>query len=373
MKLKKIIAELDNAVPQAFSDKNDNTGLQIGCLDAEIKKVLIALELTSDVLAYAIENSVNLIITHHPLFFNKLYKITAEDLRGRLVIDAIKNNIAVYAIHTNADAIIGGINDYLANILDLNIGKPLEYLDSVEYVKFVTFIPEEKASAIREELLNSGIGKIGNYSHCSFNIEGQGTFLPLEDTKPYIGKIGELTTTKEVRFETILFKKDVAKTINLLKTIHPYEEVAYDIYPLNNQEGKPGIGRYCKTKGSVEFGSILDTIGEKLDISFVRYNGDLKKKINKIALCTGSGGNFLFKLSNVDLIITADIKYHEAMDAISKEIAFIDIGHDQEKIFIPFLAEKITDMRPQLDLKVMSYNNTINPFKVRLYKGDTCE
>jgi dinuclear metal center YbgI/SA1388 family protein len=366
MNLKNIVNKLDTLIPNAFADAKDNTGLQVGDLKNDVKKILIALETTSEVLDHAIKNKIDLIITHHPVIFMKVGNVTSRNTTGKFLLKAIENKIAIYSIHTNADAIKGGINDYLADLLDMKPGKPLEYTDKTSLVKLVTFIPAEKHEEVREKLLDSGIGKIGEYSHCSFNIEGEGTYLPTEGTTPYKGKAGTLEKAKEVRFETILFNKDVNNAISLLKSVHPYEEVAYDLYPLKNNDGKPGIGRLCKPNKKVTLKEILKNLPEQLDIDFVRFNGDENKSIQKVAICTGSGGSFLYKLSNIDLMITGDISFHHAMDALEKNIAFIDIGHDQEKIFIPFMKNKLESILS--DTEVIGYTKTINPFRIKNYK-----
>lgn len=364
MKLREVIIKLEELFPSAFAYEKDNCGLQIGNVDSEIKRILLALECTHEVLEYAIDNKINLIITHHPLIYFKLSSITSGSTKGKIILDAINNNISVFSIHTNADSIRDGLNDYLANLLNLTPLKPIEYMENVEFVKLVTFIPKTHIENVRARLLDSGIGKTGNYSHCSFNIEGLGTFLPHEGSKPFIGEEGKLSSVEEIRFETILFRKDIGRTINILKSVHPYEEVAYDLYPVLNDDGKPGIGRYCKLEKSLTLAEFIDLIPKRLNINSIRYNGDLGKSILKVALCTGSGGNLIYKLSGVDLLVTGDLNYHEAMEALEKDIAFIDIGHYQEKVFIPYMAEKLKTK----EFELIEYDNTTDPFKIKIFK-----
>lgn len=366
MILKELILSLNKLFPTEYSFQNDNSGLQVGKLDADIKNILIALEVTEAVLKHAIENKIDLIITHHPLIFTKLNSISSKNSTGKLILNAIENHIAIYSMHTNVDSIQNGLNDELANLLDLQVIKPIEYLENVKLYKLVCFVPKSHIEELRTALFEIGIGKIGKYSHSSFNVEGKGTFLPDETCKPYIGKAGELGNTDETRFETILFEKDIANAINLIKAKHPYEEAAYDIYPLYNYEGRPGLGRYCKTKKTCTLDDFLKLIPQKFDIDFARYGGEKNKKINKLAICTGSGGSYINRLNNIDLFISGDISYHNAMTALEKDIAFIDIGHEQEKIFIPLIEKELSTLKG--NLKLHQYKNTINPFKHITYK-----
>ena len=366
MKLKEIILLLESVCPRQFSVSNDNCGLQTGSLDKKINKILLVLEITAEVLEYAVENSIDLLITHHPLLFKKISSITSETSLGNKLLTAIKNNIATYSMHTNADAIQNGLNDYLAKLLDLTPQKPFEILESSSLAKLVFFTPLDAAEKVRLTLLDSGIGTIGKYSHCSFNVEGMGTFFPHEGSTPHLGEVGKLEKTKEVRLETILYKKDIPRTISLLKSIHPYEEVAYDIYPLLNEDGKTGIGRFCTVKEPKMLSDFLSFLPTKLDVDFVRYNGYLNKPIKHVGICTGSGGSYVSKLNNVDLLITGDINYHQAMEAIENDISFIDIGHEQEKIFIPFVNDILAQAK--ISPEIVQYKNTINPFICKSYK-----
>ena len=286
MKAIEIIQLLELWAPKYLIDEWDNTGFQIGDPNREVKKVLLSLDLTEKVFNKALEEKVDMVITHHPLIFKPLKSITRLDPKEKLIFDIIQKNIVVYNAHTNLDLATGGVNDTLADILEINNPRPLKIAYEEPLYKLVVFVPNSHRDQIRKVLGDEGAGWIGNYSPCTYNLEGVGTFMPLKGTNPYIGKINELEEVEETRIETIVEKKDLERVLTKVIQAHPYEEVAYDVYPLANEGKTFGYGRI----GEIEETSLvnyLDKIKKRLDLKHLIVYGDMEKDIDKVALCGG--------------------------------------------------------------------------------------
>ena len=274
-----------------------------------------------------IQENANLIISHHPIIFKGLKKITGNNYIERTIIKAIKNDIAIYAIHTNLDNVLNGVNKMLCeklNLINCKILRP----EKDQLRKIVTFVPEKDAESVRTSLFKAGTGHIGNYENCSFNIQGQGTFKAGENTNPYIGLKGKIHLENEIRIETIYPKYLEGKILNALFTAHPYEEVAYDIYPLENKFNKVGAGMIGELKESQNESLFLDSIKQNLNCKILRHTDKLNKPIKKVALC-GGAGSFLLKdaiKQKADIFISSDFKYHDFFDAENK-IIIVDAGH----------------------------------------------
>lgn len=359
---------IENLAPLKYAYKWDNVGLQLGSKEDNIGKIMTTLEITDTVLNEAIENQVNMIVTHHPMIFSPLKNIIKEDIKGRIIYKAIQNNITIYATHTNMDIAPGGLNDYIAKQLGI---KEIEVLDITEraiYYKLVVFVPVDYAEKLAEAISIAGAGHIGNYSNCTFRIEGTGTFKPLEGTNPFIGSHGQLEKVKEIRLETIVPEEKMKKVMEALIESHPYEEVAYDIYPLANEGPVKGIGRVGNLDKPTTLKNLVRKIKEQMDIENVRIAGNLNANIESIAVINGSGADFIGKALDrgYNCVITGDVRYHDAQDAISQGINVIDIGHyDSEKLFPEFMAKYLKEETKKKGLKVKIVPSTvnINPFQ----------
>jgi dinuclear metal center YbgI/SA1388 family protein len=327
MRIKDIISVIEELAPVSFQESYDNTGMQIGSIENGTNSILLTLDVTEDTINEAIENKNDLIISHHPLIFSGIKKLAGRNSTERIVIKAIKNDISIYSCHTNIDSTWDGVNIKLAQKFGLQNIKILK-TTSGSLKKLVTFVPTEHAEKLRKALFEAGAGNIGNYDACSYNTEGQGTYRANENANPFIGKINELHTENEIRIETIFPSYLKSKIISALHTNHPYEEVAYDIYSLDNSYSKQGIGAIGILNEAVDENIFLESIKETLNCKQIRHSALTGKKIKKIAVCGGSG-SFLISdalSSGADAFITADLKYHQFQEPDNKML-LIDAGH----------------------------------------------
>ncbi len=357
MKIKDIISCLENFAPLSFQESYDNSGLIIGNTNSEVTSALISIDVTEALIDEAIEKNINLIISHHPIIFNGLKKITGDNYTERLVIKAIKNDIAIYAFHTNLDYVKDGVNSKICNKLGLKNCKILKPLKN-ELKKIVTFVPIQHAEKVRVALFNAGAGHIGNYDQCSYNVEGKGTFNALDNTKPFVGKKGELHYEDEIRIETIFPKHLENKIISSLIDVHPYEEVAYDIYQLDNKYDKAGIGMIGDLENEIDEKDFLKNIKNIFKTNIVRYTKLLNKKIKKVAVCGGSG-SFLLNdaiYKKADIFISGDFKYHQFFDANNK-ILIADIGHfESEQFTVEIIYEILKKNLPKFAAQITKIN-----------------
>lgn len=337
---KTVIRKLEEIAPKKLAEEWDNVGLQIGSLSKDIKKVLLVLDINMDVVEEVIENEVDMIISHHPMFFDPIKTIDMDTYKGKMIDKIIKNDIVVYSAHTNLDASNKGVNDALSEVLDMKNPRILvkEYKETM--YKLSVFVPETHESKIREVLGDTGAGYIGNYSHCSFTSKGTGRFKPIEGANPYIGNIEKLEIVNEVKVEVILPGNILNDVVEKMISAHPYEEVAYDIFKLENEYEEYGVGR-VGTINKTTLGDFAKKVKEKLNSTDIRIYGNIDYEIEKIAVVGGSGSDFIedAKKSNVDLYITGDIKHHDAQQARELGLNLIDAGHfHTEKIVMKKLA-----------------------------------
>ncbi|MCF6461059.1 Nif3-like dinuclear metal center hexameric protein [Clostridium sp. Cult3] len=360
MKAVEIIQLLDLWAPKHLVEEWDNTGFQIGDSNREVEKILLSLDLTEEVFEKALEEKVDMIITHHPLIFKPLRSITRLDPKGKLIYNIIQNDIVVYNAHTNLDLTTGGINDTLADILEINNPRPLKIAYEEPLYKLVVFVPNSHRDQIRKVLGDEGAGWIGNYSHCTYNLEGIGTFMPREGTNPYIGETYELEEVQETRVETIVQKKDLGRVLGKVIEAHPYEEVAYDIYPLMNEGKTFGYGRIGETE-EISLVDYLDKIKKRLDLKHLIVYGDMEKDIKRVALCGGSGSSFIYDayLHEADIYITGDIKYHDAQYAHDLGLTLIDAGHyHTEKVILPVIKQYLySNIKDSIQIKIFSQSS----------------
>lgn len=328
-----IIQLFEQFSPKAYAVEGDKIGLQVGALNQKVQKVLIALDVTEMVVEEAIEKDVQLIIAHHPPIFRPLKKIATDTPEGRILSKLIKHDIAVYAAHTNLDVASGGVNDLLANALELKDTQVLVPTYEERLKKLVVFVPEENAEALRKAIGNAGGGAIGNYSHCSFSSSGQGRFLPGDDTNPHIGETGKLETVNEVRVETIFPQSIEKKIVNAMIKSHPYEEVAYDLYALENKGEQLGLGR-IGVIDEMTLEEFAQHVKQAFNVKAVRVVGDLSAKVKKVAVLGGDGNKYFpqAKFRGADVYVTGDIYYHTAHDAQMAGLNIVDPGHNVEKV-----------------------------------------
>ena len=347
MRISEVVACLEAYAPLAFQEDYDNSGLLIGSETQECKGILTTLDITEEVIAEAISKNCNLIVAHHPLIFKGLKKLNGKNYVERCTIAAIKNDVAIYAIHTNLDNVIDGVNKKIAEKLQL---RNITILSPKENVlkKLVTFAPNKNADEIKNALFNAGAGSIGKYSECSFVTEGVGSFKAQGGAEPYVGKIGERHGENETRIEVIFSSHLEQKIIRDLKLVHPYEEVAYDIYSLDNYRNGIGSGLIGDLELPVSEEELFKRLKTVFNLKVIRHTSFLHKKVNKVAVC-GGAGSFLIstaKAAGAGIYITSDIKYHEFFEA-AKTILLADIGHfESEQFTIDLLADILQQKFP---------------------------
>lgn len=357
MKLGKIIQELESVIPTQLQESYDNSGLQVGNRNAEIKKTLISMDITMEVLEEAKIKGCDLVISHHPMLFRAVKNIDAETEPGVFIHFAIKNDIAIYSMHTSIDKYRFGVSHSLATKLGLKNIKTLQPEKDV-LKKLVTFCPTAQSKALRKALFNAGAGHIGDYDSCSFNVEGSGTFRALEDTNPFVGERGELHTEHENRIEVIFPVWKKSAVIKALLANHPYEEVAHDVYSLENQMDNTGLGVVGELKQPLIAGDFLKMLqGEfgQVPLRFSEFEG----KILKVALCGGSGASLINMALSVgaDAFLSGDIKYHDFQFARNK-ILMVDAGHYETEIqVLRLISELISEKMPTF-ANLISETNT---------------
>ncbi len=331
--VKEVTDFLESIAPLSYQESYDNSGLITGNPQSEIRGILVCLDSTEDVIMEAIEKGCNLVIAHHPIIFSGLKKITGKNYVERTILLAIKNDISIYAIHTNLDNVSVGVNKIIGEKLGLKNLKILSPKSSL-LRKLVTFCPVNDAEKVKDALFNTGAGNIGNYTECSFNLVGEGQYRGNEASNPVKGEKGKLHTENELRIEVIFENYRQNQIISALLAAHPYEEVAYDIYDLVNKDSRVGSGMVGELTESQNEKDFLVDLKKKMKASSIRHTVLLGKKVKKIAICGGSG-SFLLQdaiFSGADVFITADYKYHQFFDADGK-ILIADIGHFESEQF----------------------------------------
>jgi len=364
MQLKQITQFIESIAPLAFQESYDNAGLIIGHPDDEISGILITLDITEEILDEAISKKLNLIVCHHPIVFSGIKKLNGKNYIERCVAKAIKNDIDIYAAHTNLDSVFGGVNSKICEKLNLQNCRILAPIPNF-LKKLVTFVPVADAEKVRKALFEAGAGHIGNYDSCSFNQSGSGTFKGNDLTNPYVGEKNQLHTEDEIRIETIFPKHMQSKVIHALLLAHPYEEVAYDIYPLDNEYPMAGIGMIGELSEPADELDFLRKLKETFNCQVLKHTQLLGKPIQKVAVCGGSGSSYLGKAmaQKADIFISGDFKYHQFFDA-ENQIIIADIGHYESEQFTSELIYRIlTEKFVNFAFNVTKVNtNPINYF-----------
>lgn len=360
-----IFQALEKWAPKRLAYDWDNVGLQIGSYNKPAQNIMITLDVLESVVDEAIEKEINLIIAHHPLFFKPLHQISMDTPKGRIIYKLIKHNITVYAAHTNLDIAEGGMNDILADQLGLHATKSIVKLGTNKLFKVIVYVPDTHMEVLRNSLSEAGAGHIGDYSHCSFQSTGKGTFKPLEGSTPFIGKENQLECVDEVKLETIVKEEDLSHVIQSMIKSHPYEEVAYDIFPLMNEGEAYGIGRVGLLSEEMSLQDLAAHIKTTFHLSHVRVTGDLSKTIRKVGILGGSGEKFInhAKQQGADVYITGDISFHSAQDAMEMGLSIIDVGHYIEKVIKKTTKEYLENTFTQTNLNFIVSETNTDPFQ----------
>ena len=360
MLLKTILTEIEKFAPLAYQESYDNCGLLTGHKEQDVTGALLCLDCTEAIVEEAIQKKCNLIIAHHPIIFGGLKKINGSNYVERTIIKAIQNNIAIYACHTNLDNVKLGVNKKIADKLGLINQQILSPKKSL-LKKLVTFVPATHLEVVRENLFNAGAGNIGNYESCSFVLEGTGSFKGNENSNPFIGEKGKLSLENETRLELIFEAINESQIISALKQNHPYEEVAYDIYLLENSYQNIGSGMVGELENPISEKEFLEKLKSIFKLKVIKHTTLTNKSIKKVALCGGSG-SFLLKNainSKSDIYISSDFKYHEFFDAENK-ILIADIGHYESEQYTPEIFYEIISNKFPTFASYLTETNT-NP------------
>ena len=363
MKVKEIINYLESIAPLSFQEHYDNAGLLTGSPEKHIDKVLITLDVTEEVMDEAVKGGFDMIIAHHPVIFDGLKKINGKNLVERVIIKAIKHDIILYAAHTNLDSVFNGVNAKLGEKLGL---KNLKFLKTKNsgLKKLAVFCPVDHAEKVRNALFDAGAGHIGNYDSCSYNTYGEGSFRALQGANPFVGEVGAIHFEKEIKIETVVPDFILNKVLQAMLAVHPYEEVAFDIYPLENSNPSAGEGMIGELMEETYLEDYLKKIKKVLNVAALKYNAKGNKKVKKIAFCGGSGSFLIHQAAaaGADVFITADVKYHDFFE-YSDQMVIVDAGHyETEQFTKELLYELLTEKFPTFAVRISKINT--NPIKV---------
>jgi len=357
MKLTEIISIIESFAPLSYQDSYDNTGLAVGDINTEVSAVLLCIDVTESIIDEAIQLGANLVISHHPAIFQPLHRITGTSHAERVLLSAISNKITLYSAHTNLDNVFEGVNQKICHKLGLIKTKILSPAQQ-SLRKLVTYVPLTFAETVRTALFNAGAGHIGGYDSCSFNVNGKGSYRAPEGSTPFTGEIGKLHFEDETRIETVFPAVLKTKIIKALLKVHPYEEVAYDIFPVENyfeMAGSGMIGDLNKPEDTLNF---LNHVKAVFNCKMLRHSRPIQSTVKKVAVCGGSGSFLIQKAisAGADVFITGDVKYHQFFD-INDQLMVVDIGHyESEQFTIEILYEILKKKLPNFAVHFSSTN-----------------
>jgi len=345
-KLSDILGIIAKIAPPGLAESWDNPGLQVGDPTDTVSSIMVALDATPAVIKSALDSGCNLLITHHPLIFTPRKSISAATPEGASLFTAIRGGLSIVSMHTNYDCADGGLNDLLAERVGLSGCEPLQVTARDELAKLVVFVPEERLEQVRSALLPHAEA-LGAYIDCSFSAAGVGTFTPLDGANPFIGSVGTREQVAEYRLELLIERSVLPRAIKTLVAAHPYEEPAFDIYPLLNEGRRFGLGRIGRLSEPVSLSAFAAGLRGSLAAPGVRFVGDPDSRLSRVAVCGGSGASLLRVAvrAGADALVTGDVKFHEAREAEELGIALIDAGHfSTEIIMVDAVTERLRRM-----------------------------
>jgi dinuclear metal center YbgI/SA1388 family protein len=362
-----IIYLMEELAPSRLAESWDAVGLQVGRKDWPVRLIWVALDPLPEVIAAACDQRVDLLITHHPLLFTPIKNLDFSSPIGSILYQAAVSQLAVYSAHTNLDKVSGGLNDILAKRIGLD---PVDILlpeDDAESSKLVLYVPADHEEQVLSALFQTSAGIIGEYSCCAFRNAGKGSFLPGAQARPFIGAPGEISHVDEIRIETLVKKKDIPAVLSYVRTHHPYQTMAYDVYPLLPVESRHGFGRTGAIPAPMNLYQFAQAVKEKLCLPDIKISGKTDMMVQRAAVCSGSGSSLLnaFLASTADVYISGDLRYHDARAAESAGKALIDIGHfSSEHLMIEPIRD---DLRQRIsnaswDVRVEAYQLEKDPF-----------
>ncbi len=362
-KIKDVIKQIEKIAPPKLAQGWDNTGLLVGDSESVVKKILLTIDVTPEVVKEAKQTGCNFVLSYHPVIWDGLKSVTSDSVTYELV----RLGISVYSMHTALDAVAGGINDALAEIVGIKdpepIGDFVENLQKQNY-KLIVFVPADSLEKVADAVFKAGAGWIGNYSHCSFRSSGTGTFLPLEGSRPAIGKKGRLEKVDEIRFESIVPAEKVADVVEAMRSVHPYEIPAFDVIKLYDFEGKTGLGRIGFLKKPAQLSAILKKIKRITGAKAAGIVGNKNRKVKKAAVCAGSCGKLILNVisEKCDLYVTGEIKHHQALAAQEAGVTVVCLSHTISERFI--LKKVAKELQKSLkNVKIIISKKDKDPFE----------
>lgn len=365
MRLEDVIKYIESWAPPESALEQDNPGLQVGDSSAAVKRIIVTLDVTDQVIDEAIALGANLILSHHPLIHKPLRRVSAEDGLGKQIARLLKHDIAVYAAHTNLDAARDGVSMVLAKILGVEKPRFLIPPDSRWLKKLAVFVPAQHLDRVREAMAQAGAGLIGNYSHCSFNLPGTGTFLGSDASSPSVGEKGKLESVAEIRLEMILPAWRLDAVTAAMKSVHPYEEVAYDVYPLDNADVNFGFGAIGELPEPVVLGVFMDRVRQKLSADVIGVVEGPARAISRLAVCGGSGGDLAEAAwkQGADALVTGEMKYHTLLQCKDRLTILIAGHYASERVILPVWAERLRNWLGDESVQVMETKTLTSPLK----------
>ncbi len=350
MTVREVCEAIERLAPPGLAYSWDRIGLSCGHPDRNVTGVVVALTVTRDVLKTARRAKANLIVSHHPLVWEPLRSLRTDDPHTALCIDIASAGIACYAAHTNLDVVPGGVNTVLANRLNLTDCQPLIPVKHATQVKLVCFVPESHLADVRNAVCSAGAGVIGDYTHCSFSAPGVGTFVPGDKSRPFSGMKHTVNEEPERRFEVLAPQARLARVIQALMRTHPYEEPAYDVIPLEGPDRAISLGLRGRLSRPLTLKRFASNVREALDAAHVRVVGDGTQRVQTVGVLGGAGGSEIDSIpAGIDVFVTGDVDYHEAMAALDRGLCVVDAGHvGTEKWIVPALAQYLKSEFPKL-------------------------
>jgi len=350
VKLKDFCSLADSLVPPSFAEDWDNVGLQLGEPERRVRRILLALDMSEKTLEKARRLKCDLIIAHHPLIFHPLPKIDLSEAAGHLIAGLIRSKIALFVMHTNLDSVEWGTSDALARKAGLVNIEVLSPALENSFRKLVVFVPRSHLEKVRSKISEAGAGRIGKYSECSWRVLGKGTFKPVEGASPALGSVGRLEEVEEYRLEAVLPKEALPDAIRALREAHPYEEPAFDIYPLEMFDMRRGLGKIGSLPGKMTGLSFARKVAGALGVKEVKVSGDSKRNLRRVAVLAGSAGRAARLVrGKADTLLVGEIGYHDRLEAEAAGLCVISVGHPQsERAVLPVLRGRLKEVAPAL-------------------------
>ncbi len=376
MTLGQVAAAVNEFAPQALAYEWDNVGLQIGDPAAEVRRVVVALEVTPDLVRHAKQHDCQAIIAHHPLIFKPMKSMRPDSPVGALQFELIKSNIGLIAAHTNLDRVLQGTNGALAELLGLRDWEVLEPVSITRTYKFTVFVPQEFTPKIIEALHRGGGGRIGAYSHCTFRSPGKGTFVPQEGARPFSGTVGRMEQAEEDRLEALVPERALRDVLTEVRQAHPYEEVAFDVFPLHEADPAHGLGLVGTLPSKTPLRQFAQQARQAVDEPHVNFAGEASWPVKRVAIITGSAGGVAHVVTKgiADVLVTGELNYHTTLDMVERGVGVVALGHAaSERIFAPWFCRKFVELKAVGDsgLELISYTKFPEPWKLVKQSEDT--